>query len=77
VQTAPSYELTVASFETAGRAATVAGDLVGHGHPARVAASGGWNVVIVGPYTSLSEAEMAKETLAKSGFPGIKIAKSP
>jgi general secretion pathway protein A len=76
MQTTPSYELTVASFETAGRAANVADGLVGRGHPARVAASGGWNVVIVGPYTSLPEAESAKETLAKSGFPGIRIGRS-
>ena len=76
MQTTPSYELTVASFETAGRAANVADGLVGRGHPARVAASGGWNVVIVGPYTSLPEAETARETLEKSGFPGIRIGKA-
>jgi general secretion pathway protein A len=76
VQTADSYELRVASFETAGRAAAVTADLVAHGHPARVAASGDWNLVIVGPYSSMAEAEVAKETLSKSGFPGIRIAKS-
>jgi general secretion pathway protein A len=76
METAPSYQLTVASFETAGRAAAVASDLVGRGHPARVAASGNWNVVLVGPYSSLSEAENAKDTLEKFGFSGIKIAKS-
>jgi cell division septation protein DedD len=77
VQTATAYELTVASFETAGRAASTTRDLVGRGHPARVARSGPWNVVIVGPYTSLPEALTAKDTLAKSGFPDIRIVKSP
>ena len=77
VQTAASYELTVASYRTAGVASAEANKLVDRGHPARVATSGGWNLVVVGPYTSLPEAETAKETLTKSGFSGIRIARSP
>jgi general secretion pathway protein A len=78
LESAPAYELTVASFETAGRAAAVAADLVGRGHPARVAVSGSgrWQMVIVGPYTSLTEATEAKNTLEQSGFSAIRIARS-
>jgi general secretion pathway protein A len=78
LESAPAYELTVASFETAGRAAAVAADLVGRGHPARVAVStsGRWQMVMVGPYTSLSEATEAKNTLQQSGFSAIRIARS-
>ncbi|HKY23347.1 MAG TPA: AAA family ATPase [Vicinamibacterales bacterium] len=79
LEAAPSYELTVASFETAGRARKVADDLVGQGHPARVSTSdsGRWQMVIVGPYTSLTEAMDASATLERLGFAGIRLAKSP
>jgi len=78
VESASAYELTVASFETATRANKVASDLVADGHPARVAASdsGRWQMVIVGPYTSLEEADEAKAALERSGFAGIKVGKS-
>ena len=72
-----SYELTVASFATPGRASTVASDLVANGHPARVAASGKWQMVIVGPYTSEPEAQDARRTIEQAGFAGIRIARVP
>ena len=75
LESAPAYELTVASFETAGRANAVAADLVSRGHPARVAASvsGRWQMVLVGPYSSLAEATEAKVLLEQSGFSDIRI----
>ena len=78
VEEVSSYQLTVASFETEGRAESVAGDLIALGHPARVSASesGRWQMVIVGPYTSAAEAETAKAILTKAGFAGIRIWKS-
>jgi len=76
LESAPAYELTVASFETVGRASAVAADLVSHGHPARVAASGRWQMVLVGPYSSMSEAAEAKAQLEASGFSAIRIASS-
>ena len=74
-----TYELTVASFATPGRASTVASDLVANGHPARVAmsTSGKWQMVIVGPYTSEQEAQEARRTLEQVGFAGIRIARVP
>jgi cell division protein FtsN len=72
-----SYELTVASFATPGRASTVASDLVANGHPARVAASGKWQIVIVGPYSSEPEAQDARRTIEQLGFAGIRIARVP
>ena len=78
LEAAPSYELTVASFETTGRANAVAQSLIGRGQPARVSASatGRWQMVIVGPYSSLAEANEAKGVLEQSGFSGIRITKT-
>ena len=76
LESAPAYELTVASFETVSRASAVAADLVSHGHPARVAASGRWQMVLVGPYSSFTEAVEAKTQLEQSGFSAIRIASS-
>ena len=76
LESAPSYELTVASFETPGRAAAVAADLVGRGHPARVSTSGRWQIVLVGPYSSLTEATEAKAILERAGFPAVRIGSS-
>jgi cell division protein FtsN len=76
VESAPAYELTVASFETVSRASSVAADLVKEGHPARVAASGRWQTVLVGPYSSLAEANEAKGLLERSGFSAIRITSS-
>ena len=75
VEATGSYEMTVASFETAARARLVAADLIAQGHPARVttSSSGEWQMVMVGPYTTLAEANDAKNTLERMGFSGIKI----
>jgi cell division protein FtsN len=77
LQSASAYELTVASIETTSRAASVAADLVKEGHPARVAASGRWQTVLVGPYSSLAEANEAKVLLERAGFSAIRITSSP
>jgi general secretion pathway protein A len=77
LQSAPAFELTVASFETLSRASAVAADLVKDGHPARVAQSGRWQMVLVGPYSSLAEANEAKALLERSGFSAIRVANSP
>jgi general secretion pathway protein A len=78
LQSAPAYELAVASFETVSRASAVAAELVGEGHPARVAtsASGRWQMVLVGPYSSFTEATEAKAVLERSGFSAIRITSS-
>lgn len=76
IDAAPSFELIVASFATIGRARTVAGELHTAGYPARMttSTSGRWQMIIVGPYSSLPEANAAKDALEKSGFSGIRIA---
>lgn len=78
VRATTSYEMVVASFATANRARAAATDLIAQGHPARVttSTSGEWQMVIVGPYTTLAEANEAKNTLEKLGFSGIKITNS-
>ncbi len=78
LETGPAYELTVASFSTPARASAMASDLVASGHPARVAVSdsGKWQMVVVGPYSSQTEADDAKRMLEGMGFSGIKIAQS-
>jgi general secretion pathway protein A len=73
-----SYNIAVAAFRTSKRANDVASDIAAKGLPVtmRTDASGGWYQVVVGPYTSASEAEAAQRTLAREGFADTRVSPS-
>lgn len=72
---ADSVNVSIASFRTEQRAATVAAQLVDAGFPAftRRDATGLWHQVIVGPYLSADEAAAAQQALRTHGVGGSEV----
>jgi len=75
---ADSYNIAVAAFRTSKRANDVASDIAAKGLPVtmRTDSTGGWYQVVVGPYSSASEAEAAQRTLAREGFADTRVSPS-
>jgi general secretion pathway protein A len=70
-----TYEIVVAAFRTAKRAADVAAEVKEKGLPAsdQTDASGSWHQVVVGPYPSKEAAQSAQKTLAIGGFRDTRV----
>jgi general secretion pathway protein A len=70
-----TYNIAVAAFRTSKRASDVASDIAAKGLPVttRTDSTGGWYQVVVGPYSSASEAEAAQRTLAREGFADTRV----
>jgi len=73
-----SYNIAVAAFRTSKRASDVASDIAAKGLPVttRTDSTGGWYQVVVGPYSSASEAEAAQRTLAREGYADTRVSPS-
>jgi general secretion pathway protein A len=73
-----TYNIAVAAFRTSKRASDVASDIAAKGLPVttRTDATGTWYQVVVGPYSSASEAEAAQRTLAREGFADTRVSPS-
>jgi DedD protein len=71
-----SYNVQVAAFRTAQRAAQVAQALEAAGLPVttRSDAGTGWHQILVGPFPSPEAAEAAQRTLAREGFSDTHVA---
>ena len=69
------YDIVVAAFRTSKRAIEVATDIAAKGLPVttRADSTGNWYQVIVGPYSSVNEAEAAQRRLAREGFPDARV----
>lgn len=69
------YDIAVAAFKTAQRAADIAASLAQKGLPVttRTDATGAWHQIVVGPYSSAEEAEAAQRILTREGFSGTRI----
>ena len=75
LQAADSYLVVVASFRSAHNAGAIASELERAGLPAfsREDIAAGWHVVLVGPYSSMDEAQEAQKQLAGRNFPDSRI----
>jgi general secretion pathway protein A len=73
------YNIAVAAFRTAGRAADVAAGLTkaGINVSIRTDSTGGWHQIVAGPYRSPEEAAVAQRVLAREGFTGTRVSFSP
>jgi general secretion pathway protein A len=73
------YDIAVAAFRTASRAEDVAAGLTKSGLTVsiRTDPAGGWHQIVVGPYRSAEEAEIAQRVLVRAGFPGTRISFIP
>jgi general secretion pathway protein A len=69
------YDILVAAFRTSKRAIEVATDIAAKGLPVttRADSTGNWYQVIVGPYSTASEAEAAQRRLSREGFPDARV----
>ena len=67
------FEILVASFKTELRAASVAAQVTAAGLHARQRATGGWQQVLAGPFSSRAEADAARVRLEHAGLPGTQI----
>src|SRR5205085_1130749 len=69
------FEISVAAFRTTQRAGAVAQELSSANLPVstRPDSTGSWNLVIVGPYRTSTEAEAARTTLVDIGFTDARI----
>jgi general secretion pathway protein A len=72
-----AFEIVVASFRTEARAAEAMSQVQGAGVPARQRATGGWQQVIAGPFSSREQAEASRARLDRVGFPGTQIIIKP
>ena len=73
------YDIVLAAFRTSKRAIEVATDVAAKGLPVttRADSTGNWYQVIVGPYSTASEAEAAKRRLAGEGFADARVFPTP
>jgi cell division protein FtsN len=71
--TGETYEIVVASFHTAARAADVAAQITALGEPVRRRTTGNWQQVLTGPYASTAKAQEAQQRLVRAGFTGTQI----
>jgi general secretion pathway protein A len=69
------YDIVVAAFRTSKRAIEVATDIAAKGLPVttRADSTGIWYQVIVGPYSTASEAAAAQRRLSGEGFPDARV----
>ncbi|HEY7292426.1 MAG TPA: AAA family ATPase [Vicinamibacterales bacterium] len=70
-----TYDISVAAFRTSKRAIDVASDIAAKGLPVttRPDSTGTWYLVVVGPYSTADDAEAARKTLAREGFPDTRV----
>lgn len=71
--TGESFEIVVASFHTAARAADIAAQIAALGEPVRRRTTGNWQQVLAGPYASTAKAQEAQQKLVRAGFTGTQI----
>jgi general secretion pathway protein A len=67
------FEILVASFRTEARAASAAAEVTALGLPIRRRVLDGWQQVVVGPFTSRTQAEEAQHRLNRAGYTGTQI----
>jgi cell division protein FtsN len=67
------FEIVIASFRTASRAADVAAQVTTLGQPVRLRTSGAWQQVLAGPYASRAAAADAQDRLARAGLTGTQL----
>jgi general secretion pathway protein A len=71
--TASKFLIIVSTFQTRDRATEVAGEVSALGLPASVRSASGWEQVVVGPYSSRSDAVGAQARLVDSQFTDTKL----
>ena len=71
--TGEAFEIVIASFRTAARAADVVADVAALGLPVRRRTAAGWQQVLAGPYASAAQAREAQQHLERAGFKDIQL----